>query len=117
MNFRNCLFTFGFCFYIFISKSYSQDTLQNNEDILLQDKLETIAGEADYNVDYATLIEQLNHFKENPLDLNSSSREDLEQLGLLNDIQISALLAHIKQNGKLLEIYELQTIDGFNLET
>jgi hypothetical protein len=109
--------TFLLILLIDINKGYSQDTLQNNEDILIQDKMETIAEQADYHIDYSTLIEELKYYKENPLDLNSASREDLESLGLLNDIQISSLLNHIKQNGNLIEIYELQSIDGFNLET
>ena len=102
---------------VIINKGYCQDTLQNNEDILMQDKLETIAEQSDYEIDYSTLLEQLKHYKESPLDLNSSSREELEQLGLLNDIQISSLLSHIKEFGKLIEIYELQSIDGYTLET
>lgn len=105
------------CQLVIINKGYCQDTLQNNEDMLMQDKLETIAEQSDYEIDYSTLLEQLKHYKENPLDLNSSSREELEQLGLLNDIQISALLSHIKKYGKLIEIYELQSIDGYTLET
>jgi len=106
-----------FLLLIIQTNTYSQDTLPNNEDIMMQDKMETIAEQADFDIDYSTLLENLNHYKENPLNLNSSSREELEQLGLLNDIQICSLLSHIHQYGNLLEIYELQSIDGFNLET
>jgi hypothetical protein len=35
----------------------------------------------------------------------------------LNDIQINYLLSHIEKNGKLITIYELQGISGFDLQT
>jgi len=41
----------------------------------------------------------------------------LQALHLLSDIQISNLTDHIIKYGKLITIYELQTIDGFDLQT
>src|SRR6185436_19359605 len=58
-----------------------------------------------------------NVFREHPLNLNTASREDLESLVLLNDLQVQALLDHIARYGKLLSLEELQTIDGFDPKT
>jgi len=63
------------------------------------------------------LVDQLTRYIQQPLNLNNASREDLDDLGLLNDIQISNLIDHIARNGKLISIYELQSIDGFDLAT
>ncbi len=36
---------------------------------------------------------------------------------LLSDLQVSALLSHIKRNGRLLSLYELQSINGWDVNT
>ncbi len=95
----------------------AQDTLPLVDDYFIQDKLETIGSQTDNPIDYSTLIDHLNHYIDHPLNINTASREELQELGLLNEVQIMALLNHIKQLGKLIEVYELQSIDGFNLET
>lgn len=67
--------------------------------------------------DYTSLTETLQRYSEHPLNLNKASREELLDLGLLDDIQVNNLLQHIEKNGDLLTLYELQTIDGFDLLT
>lgn len=70
-------------------------------------------GEADFT----TLFEQLEIFYDRPINLNQAKKIDLEDLGLLNSIQINALLKHIEKNGKLITFEELQSVEGFDLET
>ena len=70
-------------------------------------------GEADFT----TLFEQLEIFYNRPINLNQAKKIDLEDLGLLNSLQINALLKHIEKNGKLITLEELQSIEGFDLET
>ena len=43
--------------------------------------------------------------------------EELRTLLLLNENQITTLLAHRTANGDLLSVYELQTIDAFDPRT
>ncbi|MFH0893494.1 MAG: helix-hairpin-helix domain-containing protein [Bacteroidota bacterium] len=83
----------------------------------LEKKIEKIAEQTDAELDYTQLLEQLYYYEEHPLNLNKASREDLAGLVFLNGIQITNLLEHISKNGKLLSIYELQSIDGFDQET
>lgn len=73
---------------------------------------ETIESE---DADYTNLVDNLAYYVNHPLNLNSASREELEDLGLLSDIQISNLLTHIARFGNLISIYELQAVDGFDL--
>lgn len=85
---------------------------------VIEQKIETIAEQAeDENLDYSVLLDELKYYLENPINLNFATREELEQFGLLDDIQINNLLNHIAKNGKLIAIYELQTIDGFDAVT
>ncbi|MBL4587553.1 MAG: helix-hairpin-helix domain-containing protein [Flavobacteriales bacterium] len=90
------------------------------KETLIAKKIETIAeqlGENDENIDFNTLLDELLYFSEHPINLNTASYEDLEALYVLDDISINNLLKHIDENGKLLNIFELQGIDGFDLAT
>lgn len=71
----------------------------------------------DENADYTSLIEGLKQYQSHPINLNKTTKDELMDLGLLTEIQISALLSHRKKNGNLLTIYELQGIDGFDIRT
>ncbi|MBW6497015.1 MAG: helix-hairpin-helix domain-containing protein [Bacteroidales bacterium] len=95
------------------------DTLQPppvNEE-LFQQRIESLAEEAEEELDYSELIEELEVFLRNPINLNFASADDLRRLFFLNDIQINNLLNHISMFGRLLSIYELQSVEGFDLET
>lgn len=48
-----------------------------------------------------------------PVDINSLSRDALEELGLLSVFQIESLLAYRGEFGKVLSSGELETVDGF----
>lgn len=65
--------------------------------------------------DLSSLTDVWRYYKTHPINLNKTSREELEELQLLNDIQINNLLKHIEKNGNLISIYELQSINDFDL--
>lgn len=94
---------------------------QTNEDEknkIIEQRVEYLVDNAEESdVDYTTIFEQLAYYFDKPLNLNRASLSDLESLSLLNDIQINNLLNHIDQNGKLMTLEELQSIDGFDLPT
>jgi hypothetical protein len=71
----------------------------------------------DENADYTSLIENLRQYQARPINLNNTNKDELMDLGLLTEIQIKNLLSHIAKNGRLISIYELQGISGFDLVT
>ncbi len=77
--------------------------------------IENSGEEGDF--DFNTLYEEYDILSQNPINLNSASRTDLQELFFLNEIQISNLLEHRDKLGKLKKIHELQTIPGFDLLT
>ena len=83
----------------------------------IKDKIENIAENTDQDLDYTDLIENLNFFYNNPLNLNIANTNELYKLKLLNDNQINNLIDYINKYGPLVSIYELLSIDGFNTET
>jgi hypothetical protein len=91
----------------------AQDTIQDKE---VEQRIENIAESLENeDIDYTTLLDELEQYRRNPLNLNTATRDELEALLILDDVQINNLLQHIKKNGKLIAIYELQSIDGFDL--
>ncbi|MBX7181643.1 MAG: helix-hairpin-helix domain-containing protein [Bacteroidia bacterium] len=97
---------------------WSQNDIEElKKENLIEKKIENIAEGTDDETDFTNLIDDLVEIAKNPINLNSASREDLEQLNLLDEVQINNLLAHIAKNGKLMNLYELQSIDGWDLNT
>ena len=117
-----CLLSLSLALLLLIGLSASaQDTIPIRtkvDDSELQQKLENIAESTETeDGDYADLVEGLVFYKEHPINLNRTTREELARIQLLNDIQINKLLTHIDKTGNLISIYELQGIDGFDLQT
>ncbi|MBS1570410.1 MAG: helix-hairpin-helix domain-containing protein [Bacteroidetes bacterium] len=69
------------------------------------------------DVDLSALADQLTERLGDPVDLNNTNAEELGSLHLLSDLQINAILDHIRVYGKYISIYELQTVDGMDLST
>ncbi|HAJ98683.1 MAG TPA: hypothetical protein DCM62_01525, partial [Bacteroidales bacterium] len=84
---------------------------------MLQNQLEAIAEESESEVDFSEVIEDLEVFLKNPLNLNTATADDLRRLMVLSEIQINNLLYHISKFGRLISLLELQSIAGFDLET
>jgi hypothetical protein len=84
----------------------------------VEQRIENIAETTgNEDIDYTTLLDGLSSYLQHPINLNTATREELEDFILLNDIQVNNLLQHIQEHGKLLTIEELQSIDGFDLPT
>ncbi|MFP4042575.1 MAG: ComEA family DNA-binding protein, partial [Bacteroidales bacterium] len=61
------------------------------------------------------MTENLYKLASNPLDINTASEEELSKLYILNSFQVKSLQDYIQTHGKLLTVYELQFVVGFNL--
>lgn len=93
-----------------------QDSLPNGDP--LQQQIENLAENlGTEDADYTNIEENLKYYAAHPLNLNTATREELQDLTLLDDIQIENLLAHRNRFGNLMSIYELQAVDGFDLAT
>lgn len=93
------------------------DTTSNGDDPLNQ-QIEILSENLGVeDVDLTALTENLKYYKEHPLNLNTATRDELVDLGLLTDIQINNLISHRGRFGNLISIYELQAVEGFDLAT
>jgi len=82
---------------------------------LIADIFEQYTSETDETIDYESFLEDLIYCAQNLINLNRSSKEELEKLQFLSDIQVENILAYIYENGQMQTIYELQLIEGLDM--
>jgi hypothetical protein len=92
---------------------FPSDTIE-----LFDNTLETILEtvELDETADISELIEHLELYRFRPLNLNTATVDELENLRLLNDFQISAFLQYRSDYGDLADISELHYVPGFTTQ-
>ncbi len=102
------------CFSFF---GFAQNSTPENNSNLWQQKIESLtATSSDESIDLQSISSSLQNFIEHPINLNNTSVAEISQLPFLNQQQIVNLFIHIKKYGKLISMYELQSIDGWDLE-
>ncbi|HEY8402048.1 MAG TPA: helix-hairpin-helix domain-containing protein [Cytophagaceae bacterium] len=92
--------------------AFTQSDKEHSIDKILE---EYILQQAE-NPDLEMLYETMQSIYENPLDINTITKEDLEQFAFLTPSQIDNFLAYRSTYGPFLSIYELQVIPGFDIE-
>ena len=73
--------------------------------------------DAEEEGDYEALIDLLNQYYQNPINLNKVDRQVLSDLQLLNENQLTAFFDYRKKFGKFISITELQAIPSFDPTT
>ncbi len=76
--------------------------------------IEEIAETIDDELDYTSLYEDLFYFAQNPLNLNTATREDLEKFQFLSDFHIEDILEYQRTSGEMHSIYEIQLFESFS---
>ena len=62
-------------------------------------------------------IDRLEELADNPVRLNSSGENEISRLFFLSDFQIKILLDYAHSSGRIISVYELANIPGFDKET
>jgi hypothetical protein len=66
---------------------------------------------------FEELIDRLTQYKAHPLNINKATETELQELWVLGPMQIQALQTHIRANGPIIDLLELQSIDNFDPQT
>lgn len=90
---------------------------QVQEDNFIKDLIESLAENLPNDYDLSELQDRLVFFKKKPINLNNTNPEELKILFFLSPLQISNVFSHIKENGKLIDLLELQSIANFDMLT
>ncbi|WP_028295578.1 helix-hairpin-helix domain-containing protein [Olivibacter sitiensis] len=86
-------------------------------EVLLEQLMEEMAEQFGEDFDYSELTERLHHYLKNPIDLNRTDGRDLQALGFVSAWQIRNLLAHRRESGDFISVYELQAVEGMDMNT
>lgn len=85
---------------------------------IIQQRIEFISEQNESEeIDLTNVFDQLNYYFDHPINLNNTDAEELRSLGLLTDVQVTDVLLHIKQFGKFISIYELQSLAYWDIAT
>jgi hypothetical protein len=113
MNFKGK----GLFFMLIISFFMHLEAICQDESSEIIDQiLELVSRDPSEELDYSDLVERLNFYKLNPMDLNRASAEQLKELLFLSPLQINAILNHRTLNGPFMDELELQSVGSLENE-
>lgn len=82
-----------------------------------EQQLENLAAVTEAETEDDQSLQEMDQLLRHPVLLNEADAQELSQLTLLNELQISSFLQYRKLLGKLLHVYELQAIPGWDIST
>ena len=104
-------------FVIILQGNFRNLVSQNN--IIVEDHiekyLETLEGNDE--IDLTELREKFESLIENPVNLNTCDYEELNDIGILSDLQLKSFFDYRFQFGEIYSVYELQAVPALDLKT
>lgn len=97
----------------FVAISFMSAAQETDPARLIESVIESHLDNIDGQTDVVLIIEDLEGFLENPVNINATSASELSRLYVLNDVQISKLLEYLSDYGPAYSIFELNSINGF----
>lgn len=94
--------------------SYSQE--KNLSEIITSINEDLALSETDQEV-INLYMDQLHELSENPVKINSVDESEISRLFFLNDFQVKALADHVRNTGRIVSVYEIAAIPGFDRHT
>lgn len=104
------IFCFGFSIHPF--RGLGQDIPPATEQ-----QLENLTDAEQAETEDDSYLQQLEQFRKNPVNLNTAHAVELKELRILTDLQIENLISYRKLFGKLINIYELQAVPSWDVNT
>ena len=89
---------------------------QHPDLMLWEENLEQLVAEAE-STDWEDELEELSRRMKQKLNLNTATREELEQFPFLSEEQVENLLAYVYVHGAMQTLYELQLVEAMDKET
>ncbi|WP_235972665.1 ComEA family DNA-binding protein [Pedobacter ghigonis] len=102
---------------LFVMIGFIANAQTTEQEVTIRDIVESVAENLPDDYDITELVEVLTRYRKHPINLNNTTVEELKTLVFISPLQISNFFAYTKENGKLLDVHELQSIDGFDVKT
>ncbi len=97
---------------LFISMCYAS---QMHAQEVPEQQLENLAAVTEGETEDDLSLQEMDYLRRHPVLLNEADANTLRQFSILTEVQISSFLHYRKLVGKLLHIYELQAVPGWEL--
>ncbi|MEP7278729.1 MAG: helix-hairpin-helix domain-containing protein [Bacteroidota bacterium] len=110
---KRVLLLYGMLF-IFISAPAQENEPASST---TEQQWENTARTEDAATEDDSYLQQEEHFKKHPLNINTATVEELEELNCLTGLQVQQFLAYRRLLGELIDRYELQAIPGWDIAT
>lgn len=107
---RICIILISACISIF--RCEAQDIPPSTEQ-----QLENLTDAEQVETEDDSYLQQLEHLRKNPINLNIADVNELKELRILTDLQIANLISYRNLFGKFINIYELQAIPTWDVHT
>lgn len=96
---------------------YSSFIVAQEIPVSTEQQLENQTDAAEEETEDDTYLQDLEHFRKMPLNLNTADADELKQLRVLTDLQIANLVMYRNLFGQLIHIYELQAVPAWDVFT
>ena len=90
---------------------------QNTPVSLWEENLEQLSMESEEEYNWEDELEELSRRLQEPVNINTATKRQLEQFPFLTDIQIENLLAYVYIHGQMQTVYELQLVEEMDKHT
>lgn len=91
--------------------------LAQEVDPVREQQLEDLAGKQEAEIRDDSYLQQLETWRRHRIHLNSVLQDELRDLNILTEIQVASFFAYRNLFGKLISVYELQAIPGWDAGT
>ena len=108
MQLVNKILLFGACCFCLNLRSQTEDDYRES----LEKYIENTEGIADYT----DLYDQIDVLAKQPININKADAATLTRLPLMSPEKINTLLAHRERYGAFQSVYELQQLEGFDID-
>ncbi len=83
---------------------------------IIEQQLENLTENSDdLETEDDSYLQEMQHFIDDPVNLNNATESDLKQLKVLTALQIQNLISYRKFFGNFINIYELQAVPSWNI--
>lgn len=104
-----------FCGVMIITSANAQEKEEQNR---IEQRVEMTATEAgEQELDDGSYRQMLEELRRHPIDINRTTEDELQSLGLLTPLQIATFFRYRRMIGPFISIYELQAVPGWDVET
>ena len=94
---------------------FSAATQENETSSATAQQLESLAEQDNAEPEDDTYLQQLDHYKRHPLDINTAGADELAELHLLTALQIQQFIIYRTLLGKIIHRYELQAVPAWSI--